>query len=289
MKKSLSIIALFLFIGAQSHAQKQMIFKMLVKPNYHYDMVMNMNMNMEMNISGDSATINQIKSGQSFPMIMNAQSAVNGDIKTGLVNAVNKIPFTMTMKTLASKMNINGKENPMPVPATSTVMYGTYTADGKMNLDSIAGTKATDEIKNSMTTTIKGIQAIVKFPEKPMKIGDSFTQDTPMDLPIADMQLKLISKTTYKLTAIEDNIAYFDAVYDITMDVAGNAAGMAMAMNMTGDGDGKLVFDIKANYPTSIKKNMNINYNMTMPQAAGVKMDGKMKMLMDMKTTISSK
>lgn len=284
MKKSLHTIALLLFIGVGAKAQKQMMFKMVVAPKHDYALLMKMNLNMEMNVTGDTAMINKMKgSGQAFPIVMVMESGTNGDIKTGALNAANKIPFTMTMQTLPSKMTMNGKETPIPMPATNETMFGTYTTDGKMTLDSIAGKKIDDATKAAMIKMIDGMKAAVKFPDTPMKIGDTFTQDTPMDLPISGMASKLNSKTTFKLISIDNNKAYFDLKYELTMDMNGSA----MAIKMAGGGDGKMVFDIAASYPTAMQSNMNVNYSMTMPQAATMKMDGKMKMVMDYTTTIS--
>lgn len=258
---------------------------MQIVPKHDYALLMKMNLNVEMNVTGDWAMIKQMKgAGQAFPMVMLMETGTTGDIKTGAINPANKIPFTMTMQTQPSKMTMNGKETPIPMPATNETIFGTYTTDGKMTLDSIAGKKIDDLTKATMIKMIDGMKAAVNFPTTPMKIGDTFTQDTPMDLPIAGMASKINSKTTFKLVSIDNNKAYFDLTYDLSMDMNGSA----IAMKMAGGGDGKMVYDIVASYPTAMQSNMNVNYSMTLPQAATMKMDGKMKMVMDYTTTISA-
>jgi len=57
------------------------------------------------------------------------------------------------------------------------------------------------------------------------------------------------------------------------------------AMDMKGDGDGKMVYDIATSYPSDSKQNMNILYSITIPQQ-NMTMKGKMKMLMDQQTVV---
>lgn len=287
MKKSLSIVALLLSISAGAMAQKQVLFKIKYNPNQHYAMLMKMNMNMEMNVSGDSAMINKIKaSGQSFPMIMTMDMATNGDIKTGAINKASQIPFTMIVGIKPAKMTMNGKEMAIPMPATNETLFGTSNSQGALTIDSVSG-KKDPAVKASMSKLIENLTANIKFPEKAMKVGESFVQDVPMDMPMAGMTTKMDCKVTYTLVSINGDKANFDLKYDIKSDINSGAAGQAMAITMTGDGDGKMLYDISTNYATSMVGTMNITYAMTMPQAPTMKMDGKMKMGMDVQTTIT--
>lgn len=285
MKKQIHIIALLLMISAGAKAQKEVLFKIRYMPDQHYAMLMKMTMNMDMNMSGDSATMKQIKaSGQTFPMLMVMESTTNGDIKTGRLTSGNKIPYTMTLKAAPAKMTMNGQTMDVPTPATNETLFGNYTPDGKMSIDSIAGKKTDDLLKTTMSKLVENITANIQFPEKPMKIGDTFTQSIPMDMPMAGMAYKINCKAIYKLVSIANNKANFDMRYDISSDVA---AGQGMAIKMAGDGDGNFIYDIPANYATSMLSNMNVKYSMTMPQAPTMKMDGKMTMKMDIQTTVS--
>jgi hypothetical protein len=285
MKRTFTVIVLFLSISIQAQAQKEVLFKIKVAPNRQYSMLMNMTMNMEMNLSGDTAIVSQAKkSGQSFPMVMTMSSGTTGLIKTGALNNSNKIPFSMILSTHPTKMVMNGQTTDVPVPVTNETLLGTYTPEGVMSIDSVVGKKADNVLKATMTKMMEGIQANIKFPEKPLKIGDTFTQEMPMDIPVAGFNAKMSSKITYKLVTIQDNKAYFDLKYDLSSDMS----GQSMSIKMVGDGDGKFVYDILSSYGVDMVTNMNIAYSMNIPQAPTAKMDGKMKMLMDIKTTIGN-
>lgn len=285
MKKLPGIIAILLFIGVQAKAQKEILFKMKYLPKHNYSSTMKMDMNMEMNVSGDSSMVNQMKnSGQPSQMLMQMQSGSKMDVITSVVSPGGDIPLIMSVTTLSAKMNMNGKETNIPMPNTFQKIYGKFTREGKMSLDSVAGIKANDSVKVALMKMIKNIQGNIEFPDKAMKVGDTFVQTIPMDIPILGANAKIIGKTTYKLIGIQDNKAYFDINMVMTMDMAGKG----MTMDVTGGGDGKMVFDTINGYPTTVQNNMKMIYSFAMPQAKSMKMDGKMNMLMDMKTAITA-
>jgi len=284
MKKLPVLVAAFLFIAMQVKAQKEVLFKMKYLPKHSYNSDMKMDMNMEMNISGDTAIMNDIKkSGQAFPIIMQMQSTSKMNVKTGMISSTNDIPLTMSVTSLSAKMTMNGKAMDTPMPSNIQTMYGKFTKEGKMTIDSVAGSKMTDSVKEAFMKMLQGMQGNIVFPDKKMKIGDTFYQSIPMNIPIMGSDSKMLSKTTYKLIAVENNKAYFDIKMDMTMDLGGNKG---MTMDMMGGGDGKMIFDTVSGYPTTIQNNIKVNYKFAMPQAQNMTMNGKMNMLMDMQTVL---
>lgn len=286
MKKLFIPLVLFSFTFTALKAQKEVLFKMQYLPKHGYALLMKMDMNMEMNISGDSTIMNSLKkSGQKMPMIMQMQSNSKMDVQTSAATSVNEVPMVMNIAQLSAKMTMNGQESNLPIPNSGIQkMYGKFTKDGKMSLDSISGIKLTDSVKEATMKMIKNMQGNIVFPDKAMKVGDTFVQDIPMDIPIAGMSAKMLSKTTYKLIAVESSKAYFDVKMELTMDMTGKA----MTMDMTGGGDGKMIFDTAIGYPTTVQNNMKVIYSFAMPQAKNMKMNGKMNMLMDMQTTVAA-
>ena len=161
-------------------------------------------------------------------------------------------------------------------------MYGKCPVDGLMEIDSIPGTAMNDSLKATMKKLVKSIQSTVQFPAKPMKVGDTFTQESPFDIPMGAMSAKMTMKAIYKLISIANGKANFDLNFTMTMDMGLGGKG---AMDMKGDGDGKMIYDIATNYPSDSKQNMNILYSITIPQQ-NMTMKGKMKMLMDQQTVV---
>ena len=212
---------------------------------------------------------------------MQMQSATDMNVKTGAVSA-SHFPINMTVDVTSTKMKMNGVDQPAALPADPKQnISGECTLDGKISFEVAGGAKMDDAIKEQMLKVINTMQNSVKFPDKPMKIGDAFTQDVPMDIPLAGNTSKMMVKAVYKLIAIENNKAYFDIVFD--MDTK-----LADTIDMKGAGTGKLIYDIANNFSTMVQENMDVNYTMVLPQMpASMKMTGKMNMLMDYTTIIS--
>ncbi|MBW4890408.1 hypothetical protein KXQ82_11795 [Mucilaginibacter sp. HMF5004] len=285
MKKLPVIFCLLIFITVQVKAQKEMLFKMQYLPNHNYSSTTKMDMNMQMDISGDTASVNKMKaSGQRVPMIMQIQSTSKLDTKTGNLSSNNDIPLVMSVTPLSTKITMNGKETNVPVLNNSKKFYAKYTKENKLEIDSVSGIKVNDSVKNVVMKMVKNMQANIVFPDKAMKVGDTFLQTIPIDMPVAGMNLKLLGKTTYKLIDIEANKAYFDVNMVITMDMTGKG----MMMDITGGGEGKMIFDMVNSYPSIVHNSMKMIYSMQMPQSKKMKMDGKMNMLMDMQTTVTA-
>lgn len=239
---------------------------------------------MIMDVSGDSAAVRKLKNeGQKFPMIMNMENNVGMDIKTAMPNAQNRIPAVTNIRIQDIKMTVNGQTTPLPNILKSQVMYGSYSPVGTtFVLDSLAGKKLGDTLTQKMQKTFENYQSKIQFPNTPMKVGDTFTQDLPLNIPLISTPSDVKAKTIYTLRSIEGNKAFFDTKNNL--DMALNLQGISMTV--VGDGNGKMVYDITSNYATSITMNMNLNYTMNMPQSEGTKMNGRMKMEMGLQTTI---
>jgi len=241
-----------------------------------------MNMNIEMNYGGDSATVNKLKaSGIKMPMLMQMEIAMSSDIKTDAYNAKKEIPFTLNLQVPQPKMTMNGNALPIPGSATTQVITGKYNTDDKLEVESLSGKTMTDSAKTAIMKSIEAIQGNVEFPKTPMKVGDTFTQDIPMKMPIPGFTDNLTIKTTYKLVSIENGKANFD------MNFLMNSGEAKSAFNMKGTGTGQFVYDIANNYAVNMHENIDMSYTTSMPQQ-NMSMKGSMKMLMSQQTTFSS-
>ena len=189
-------------------------------PAHSYSSVMKIDVNAEINFNGDTASTNKLKTnGPKTPMLMQMQMNTFFDVKTG--NSIsNQTPVIMTLGQTDAKMKMNGKEQPLPMHVEGDrKIYGKLNSEGKLNIDSISGKKLTDSLKEVMKQAINNVQRNINFPDKPMKIGDTFTQDIPMNMPIGGNSIKMISRTTYKLIGIESNKAFFDMSIEMLLDM----------------------------------------------------------------------
>ncbi len=276
MKKYFASIVLILLSATFLKAQESILFKIKMLPDHIYssDMKMSMNMMMTAPLTGKKSTTKPKPA-----MDMKMESASVNINETGSARSDGSFPFTMTMKKLSAKMIMNGKETDMPGKQAEQKFYGVCTRGGKLNIDSIPGIKVTDSVKKAMLQTIKKAILNVDFPARKLKVGDTFTLKTPLDLPIMGASAKMMSVRNYKLVSIQNDKAYFNVAYTIAMDMNMKKGNM----DMQGSGTEKLIYDINKNFAVGQQENMKIVYYVTMPQG---KMKGTMNMIMSQTTTI---
>ena len=66
-------------------------------------------------------------------------------------------------------------------------------------------------MRNVLKTTLENVQQAIKFPEKPMKVGESFNSEIPMTIPMEGMNpISVKINMEYLLTEIKDGKAFFD-------------------------------------------------------------------------------
>jgi hypothetical protein len=92
-------------------------------------------------------------------------------------------------------------------------------------------------------------------------VGDVFDLDTPLSIPLANIQMDMTITTTYKLLSIKNNVADFDVSQVYTM----KTSTTKFPMNATGTGKGKLLYDVVNNF--------NLNYQIDMEMSANVKIE----------------
>ena len=270
MKKPIGIIVL-LFLTIAVKAQKTTLFKFKYQPNHTYKSSMKMDMDMEMTMQRDSAATARLKaSGMKQTRAMKMNMAIGANIKTGAETPTKTFSFTMTQEIPVSKITVNGVEMP-PMPPQTTLlrmqsMNGECDAEGKLHVNSITGSSMDEKAKAAITDMMDKMQGQVKFPEKPMAIGETFTQEMPMSIPGTGLNMDFAVKTTYKLTDIKDNMAYFDTTLSMSFDMNSQKDGIQMVGKGNGSGAGKLIYSIPDNYPTTMNNDLTMNFDMSGPK-----------------------
>jgi hypothetical protein len=262
MKKIL-LVAL-LSLPALLKAQQAVIFKIKYTPSHSYNMAVNFNMKMNVTITGDSTVLQKLKAeGITQPVNAILGLGADGTIKTGPMGSDNTFPLTMDFKIDSLAASANGKQAPIPPMVTDKKLHivGHVGQDNVMTVDSANGKKASDSTQKSMQQMMSMLQRQIKFPETPMKPGDSFTQTMPFNMPIKGGKgdVKIEASVTYKLNSISNGKAYFDMMPSFSM----NFSGQKINIEMSGTGTGKMVYSIKDNFPVSKEGTFNMKLKVT--------------------------
>jgi hypothetical protein len=253
MKKAL-FISLLMAAAFQLKAQ-QVTFKPVYTPKTTYTDTRDMNVAMTMEAAGQPINMN---------MTMNTIATT----ETGSPDNTKAVPVKITNKSTDIKMTMNGQEMPSgAVPPVALVIYGKYSANNKLAIDSVSGQKTNDSLKTAMVKMVESIQNSIKFPDHPLKIGETFTMDSPFSMPMmsAGSGNNMTVKMTFKLTNITNNIAAFDIVENMDIDLtkpdAAQNTGMKMAIK--GLGTGTVSYDIKKQCMLTMVNTVDVDFDMS--------------------------
>jgi hypothetical protein len=251
MKKiGLLLLLSISFVGLK--AQQGVVFKVKYLPNHTYKIGFKLGVKLNATLAGDQNIIDQLNSnGLTQPVTVNADVTMGGDTKTGAVVSDQSFPLDMNLMVKNISVQANGKDAPIPPKVTETNLKisGHVTPDGQIKLDSAMGKKITDSAQRKMQQMMSVFQKQIKFPEKALKPGDSFTEGAPItNMPVkGNSNMTMDAKVTYKLISIADGKAYFDMspVFNMEFSIKNTS------VNITGTGTGKMVYSIKDNFPLS--------------------------------------
>ena len=238
------LMTLSLFFCYFSYSQQEIVFKVQYQPEMVYTQTMISTSKSEITYLGPDSILKKIKENN----IENPTSTFNKTYlksknKTGkLVN--NTIPICIEF--------IGGDNGIIP---DSTMVYGNIINGGMPTLDSIVAPKMDEDFKESFFSSMKSTISQIIMPERRMKIGESFSREMPLKIPIGNNFMYLKNTINYTLIKIENNKAYFD----IKQNYAINSNSSGVEMNAEGSGNGQIIYDIENTFYLSYELKSTIN------------------------------
>ena len=218
-------------------AQKSMVLKTYYTPQTIYNQTITQVNHSSMTYVGKQDFLESLKAkGIENPTISKDSSVINVAMRTG--KQQKDQTFTIELEYLSVLRSDGNKYIP-----EGTKVYG-YASTSKMNLDSVYSPDLDESLKKVLLQTVETLFSQFRFPDKIMKIGDVFEEETPLNIPIANQSLNMVITSTYKLSSIENNIAYFDISQSYTM--ISNIT--EEPMTATGNGKGKFKYTLDYNY-----------------------------------------
>ncbi len=267
--KNIIILSFLMSLSAISYAQRSALFKFRYSPGRTYTMNSKMNMATELALKSDSTNEITETSGDKLQAHIDINELMGASAKTAKITA-QSLPFTLLCNnySISQKVNINGKENTLAGDRSimGKILNGEIDKNGKMSTDTIVnGVPLSAGVKSGSTALLREMRPqTMNFPDKQMKIGDTFTQEEPMtDINMPDLGItkEVNVKVTYKLSAIKGNLAYFDTESKFNMDINEHDTKRTITGKGDGSGTGKMIYNIADNYPQSKVNDINIAIN----------------------------
>jgi hypothetical protein len=284
MKKPF-FIAVLVLSATIIKAQQTEPFKIKYLPEHTYVITSKMEMASQVEAKGNRAKSTAAKGNKhSFAQKGGINSVYT--LHTGHLKTNGTMPYTITVTNYTAKNEANGKELPAKnQPTIGSTHAGEITADGKMHIIFMPNAQTDSIAQKHIIKTINEFVG-VKFPDKPLKVGNTFTQeDTPVGMSGTGRSFNKKVKTVYTLKAIKGNLAYFDTEQVIGMDVSAQKKGRKVAFDTRGNGKGKMVYDISQHFEVERVSDMDVHIDLNMGSLT-TSINGKT--FTDVKTQISA-
>lgn len=249
MKKIFFLLFASLTFSSYSQSSQVLEFNAGYAPEYVYKQLIQTFSETEINYIGSNAFLESLKSqGVQNPTIQKTGMEMETVSETGKMDKEGNFPITITYL----KSESNDGQTIIP---NGTMLYGKVSLSTMPKLDSISAKGLDETFKQSIFEIVKSTFSQVSIPIKKIKVGDSFSQETPLTIPVAGIKFEMLITTTYKLKNIINQKANFDITQVYKMKVNESEYNM----EASGNGTGTLTYDIPAHYITENTTDINLH------------------------------
>lgn len=283
MKSLLLLVFTSILFNACGQAN-EVIFDTKFQPNLEYRTEMTTTSKSTVNFTGPEEQINNIKaSGIELPIITEGSTSMTSTIKTYELKEDSTFSAKMTYDKVKSIQVQNGEKTEKVSPIAGMEIEGFYNSLNKFKIDTIISDKVDDATRQTLTYTLENIQNQINFPDYPLKVGDSFEQEIPMNIPVAGISnVGIVIKTTYELASITGDIATFDFKQDIQLNMDIEQSNVSA----TGGGTGVSHYDIAKRFITKYESDLTIEMEM---QVQDLKVNSEVNSISSQNVSIKEK
>jgi hypothetical protein len=250
MKKITALLTLITLLSFVS--DEGVLFKVQYKPETKYSETLEQSSQTTIKYHGDDAFLERLEDkGIKNPTITDKSSKTIAEFKTGKLTDGIHFPLTMNFISTTSS---DGKQT---IP-DGTIIYGKSAIDSMPTLDSIFSPGMDDDVKQLFLKTMVNLFNQLTFPAKKLNVGDTFTHELPVSIPMGGLTIKMAISTVYKLMSIDNGIANFDItqVYNMTLD--------EYTTEGNGSGKGQIKYDIANKFYTYYQETSEMTLKMKM-------------------------
>ncbi|MDX6181935.1 hypothetical protein SGQ44_14695 [Flavobacterium sp. Fl-77] len=249
MKKSFLLLFIILPFFNYGQSNEILDFKPGYTPETIYNQTVTNSSDYEMTYSGSEKLLEVLKkNGTENPVKVKNVFNVETVAKTGKMGKDGNFPITIEY---LQSSDIDGK-NIIP---NGTLLFGNATLSSMPKLDSIAAKGMEENLKNSIFQMVQSTFNQLAMPEKKLKAGESFSQESPLAIPLAGINLEMVITTTYNLKNITTKSAFFDIVQVYSMKISDTG----FETGGSGNGTGKLVYNIPNHFISENTLDMELN------------------------------
>lgn len=258
MKLKILFLTFLTLTALSCQSQQEIDFKVGYLPNFSYTLTQKQTSQNKVKYTGSEEVIKELtEKGIVNPTITNNTSTLKSRSKTG------------ELKGDTFSLNVELLESSNPRLTSGTKFYG-KSINGLTKIDSMSSSKMAEEKKAALLKAMESVMNQIKYPERKIKIGESFEQKSPISMPIGDVTIEIEINSIYTLQKVENGIGHFglDQVYQL------KSATKDYEMSLSGTGNGKIEYDIEKEFFTKYLSEMEMKL-VTELNAFGVELETK--------------
>lgn len=256
MRKTFGILLLLTQFSCSAPKPEGLILKVQFQPEKTYSISTIRGTETVITYSGQEIAMRKLKSmNVKNPMISKVRTKNDTELVTGKSSTDSSFQVSLTYK---KTMSLDGK-NEIP---EGTVVLGEITGEHLPTFNSVTSNTLDFDQKAQLLQNVQSSFGQFDFPEQRLKIGDQFSLDRPMSMPMEGSTIEIIVTTTYKLLSINNNLAQFDLSQSYLM----TPKTMDNSFTGSGSGKGQLSYDIEnclindISIKTELEMNKKLDY-----------------------------
>lgn len=250
-RSALLLLALLPLVGFGQPGD-ELVFKFRYKPSTTYRQTMWQSAQLTTTFSGTEEVLQKLREKKiQNPETAHSISKTEIVYKTGRMGDDSKFPITIEFVETTSS---DGKK----VYPDGTIIYGHCSAEKMPQLDSILSEGMDVEMKKKIILMVQNNLLQLELPEKRLKMGESFSIESPFSFPVAGMNLEFTITTTYTLLEISGRTADLEIgqLYRLRLPSS------KYELQATGNGMGRLLYDVSGNF--FLRNQINMEMSMSM-------------------------
>ena len=252
MKNLIGIIVLLFVFSCTSNQPKdnRLLFSVKIKPDQKYSIETKNSFRTEIRYDGKEKAMNKLRSmgvknpnvvsrGSQLVMVLTTEKRLDNHIPVRL--EIVKSTGLGDQPEICQGISVNGESVGGNMPGFS----------------SVASVKSSGLDEKALLQSISNNFSRLTLPEKRLNIGEEFTVESSLAIPMEKSHVEIAVSTIYKLVSVANGLANFDVTQKYEM----SQLRKDNSFSGTGGGSGKLVYSPENEMVTSfeIKSNLEMN------------------------------
>lgn len=253
MKNIIGLVVLLFVFSCTNNKQPKddrLFFSVKIKPEQKYTISSKNSFTTEVRYEGKEKAMNKLRSmGVKNPNILSRASQSEMILKTEKL-LDNYIPVKLEI--------VKSSGNDTQPDISQGISVNGESVNGNMpEFTSIASGKSPVIDERVFLQSLQSNFSRLALPEKRMNIGEQFTVESTLTIPMEKSHVEIAVSTIYKLVSVANGLANFD----ITQDYQMTQLRMDNSFAGVGEGSGKLFYSSENNMVNSFEMNSRLEIN----------------------------